>query len=477
MKSIGYKIRTVALTMMMLISAVAWAQPAYEFPVPGSLKGPKYGTDSITTVQNLSVYRENFKQWKTSGYKNDAITFAIDPWRYVFLNAPLASQNVYFDGLKILEYLINKAATPEEKEKYIDTLLMVHDQNICAFGNSPNYGEGFILGKKGIDLVDYRPAEIELAYITLQRAFTLMGNSTDAKTLYYFFKSSVTMVTNGKLDTLAMFEYYDGASSVSDFNIAALKKNIESTPADSAKLNKQLSAFVNAQSNIDVLAEPFLDCENIIRVYSPKFEDKKGDIEFLRKLNALLDKRGCTSDPLYFKAAEAQYSLEPTPASALTLGKSFYKINNYTSAVKYLNEAVAGLTDPEIQADAYLVLADSYKNLNQFTSARSAANKVIELRPGDGRPYIIIGDMYMASSASCGDNPVNQRFGYIAAADKYSKAKSIDPKIADAAQQKYNGAVGGFPKTEDIFFYGYTKGSAATVGGWIGESIIIRSID
>ena len=54
----------------------------------------KYGSNSIQCVQNLSVYREFYKQ------KNYVDAF--QPWSYMFENAPKRTKNIYlhaFDQL------------------------------------------------------------------------------------------------------------------------------------------------------------------------------------------------------------------------------------------------------------------------------------------------------------------------------------------------------------------------------------------
>ena len=42
--------------------------------------GSRYGKDSATCIMNLSLYREFYKQWKNSHYKNNTINDAIGPW-------------------------------------------------------------------------------------------------------------------------------------------------------------------------------------------------------------------------------------------------------------------------------------------------------------------------------------------------------------------------------------------------------------
>lgn len=470
-------------TFILLIAfSGALAQDAIEFPTPCSIDGPKYGEDSATAVKNLSLYRENFKQWKSSGYTNDAIDYAIDGWRYCLLHAPLSSQHIYFDGVKIVEHLIAKAEKAGDsllREKYIDTLFLVYDIQIKAFGCKSQYGEAFILGRKGRDMIQYRKKDPIPAYLTLKRSIDLDPDNAEAGTISIFYKILEFMVKTGKADTTLIFDYYDVLISAANKQIKKYKQLNIDKPEDSVKNNKFLAQYMQAESNVNSLFDPWANCEQIMMIYTPKFDENKDDVAWLAKLVGLMYNKGCTDNELYFAASEARYELEPSPAAALDLGKAFYKAKKYAEAIKYLKIATEGLEDPLEKAEAYLVIATSYKELGQYSNARAAALRCAELDPTNGKPYILIGDMYAATAASCGDNPVSQRAGYWTAADKYAKAKSVsnDEKIIDIATQKYNAAYAGFPTTEDIFFYGFNKGDSYTVSCWYTESTVIRSRD
>lgn len=470
-------------TFVLLITfSGAFAQDAIEFPIPCSLNGPKYGEDSATAVRNLSLYRENFRQWKKSGYKNDAIDYTIDGWRYCFLNAPKSSQYIYFDGVKIVEHLISKAEEANDsllRERYIDTLFMVYDQQVQVFGCNKKYGEAFILGRKGRDMVQYRRQEDDAMYLTLKRSIDLDATNAEAGTISVFYKVLEYMVKRNKADTTLIFDYYDILMTGIDTKIKEYNKLNIDKPADSAKTNARIKQLKTAENNINGLFDPWADCEQIIKIYTPKFDANKEDIEWLAKLVGLMDKKGCTEDPLYFSAAEARYTLDPSAEGAYDLGKSFANVENYSAAIKYLKEASKGLEDPMNKASALYELAKAYKSAGQYSAARTAALQSAELDPTNGRQYILIGDMYMQTASSCGDNPVTQRAGYWAAADKYAKAKSVatDEKVKEQAGSRYSSAFSGFPKNEDMFFYNITAGSSYTVSCWYTETTTARSRD
>ena len=123
----------------------------------------------------------------------------------------------------------------------------------------------------------------------------------------------------------------------------------------------------------------------------------------------------------------------------------------------------------------YKYIAESYRGLNNYPSSRTYALKAASIDPTDGEPYIMIGDLYAASAADCGDNVLTKRVAYWAAVDKYYKAKSVDPTIAEIADKRIASYSVYFPPIEDIFFYGYHEGDSYTVECWINETTKIRA--
>lgn len=476
MKTILNFILVFALTMPLF--NIVNAQDSINFPEPCTIKGPKYGIDSAAGVKNFSLYRENFKQWRDSKYKGEAIKYTIGPWRYCFENAPLASQNLYLDGVRIVGYLMDNAPDSTSKERYIDTLMLLYDRNIEAFGCAKMYGEGYTLGRKGFDLYNYRPQEKEIIYFTLEKSIKIQGNESEAAVLSIFYKVTDEMVRGGMMDTAMIYENYDVAMTVAEFQLGMYRQELKENPADSVKIGRKIEIYEIAENNINSLFDPWANCEQIIAINSAKFETKKSDLSWLLKLTQLMEKKNCTDDPLYFNAAEELYKQSPTPTSALALGKSFLRIKNFSNAAKYLNEAVGGLEDPIQKAEAYLNLADAYRNVNQFANARNAALQSASLNPNDGRSYLLIGDLYYSTASSCGgETPVSKKAGYWAAADKYAKAKSVstDENVINAANAKYNACYGGFPNSEELFFENIAVGSSYTVSCWYTESTIVRS--
>jgi tetratricopeptide (TPR) repeat protein len=443
------------------------------FAIPNSIKGPRYGLgeDSVACVTQLSLYRENYRQWRSSNFQNEAIKYTIDSWRYVLLQCPLASQNTYIDGSKIVEYLYNEAETPELKQSYVDTLMFMYDRRIMTFGN-----EGFVLGRKAAELLAYQPDEYEKAYKILNRSVEKSGPESESAIAFYYFMTTVRMVRESGADSTIVFDNYDIAMSIIERNIKNLKVEIENNPAEADKNERILKGYESALNNIENLFEPFATCENLNAIYTKKFNENPDDIEMIKKLISSFDRKDCTP-PLYYSAVEKLYELEPSPEAALNLGKMYYRLEQHSKAIPFLQDASNGHDDDEIKADAFYILADIYRIQRNYTASRSNALRVTELRPGDGKPWILIGDLYAMSAASCGDNPVTSKAAFWAAVDKYQRARSVDESVASTANSRIATYTASFPTTENLFFYGFNKGDSYKVECWINETTTIRSSD
>jgi tetratricopeptide (TPR) repeat protein len=416
--------------------------------------GGRYGSDSVNCIMNISLYREFFKQWKASDYKSETIHDLIGPWRWVFLNCPKGTQNTYIDGVKIVSWLIDNAKTPELREKYIDTLAMLYDQRIVYFGK-----EGYVLGRKGVDIATYRPTDTELIYKDLKKSVELEGENTAGPVLIYYMKAAVNMAIEGKADSSVIFDTYDVSSQVVD-------QNLKKTPND--------PAWETIRNNIELILEPFATCTDLVKIYRKKFETNPDDLELLKKITKILDDKNCQNDPLFFDATKKLYELEPSPGSAYMIGKMLLNEGQYAEAIEYLKETEK-TEDPKATEKSYLYIAQAYRALNNFPASRTYALKAAAVNPSNGEPYLLIGDMYAESAKDCGDNDLSSRAAFWVAVDKYYKAKQVDPSKTEEADKKIATYSMYFPPAQTIFFYNLKEGDTYRVECWINEDTKIRA--
>lgn len=413
--------------------------------------------DSAECIMNLSLYSEFYKQWKGSGYKNTAVDDAFGPWRNVFFGCPAARLGTYVDGVKMIKHYIRLQKDADVKNAYIDTLMLLYDSRIKYFEK-----DGYVLGRKGVDLYQLRVKDYEEAYGILTRSVELEGDASYPDVLVFLMRSTKKMIDEGKVGEDIIFDNYDLCSKIIEVNVEANKDN-----------ERKLSNWENVRGNIDLIFEPFATCEAIIKIYTPKFQENPEDLKMLSKLTKLLDRKKCTDDPLYFDATVKLYDLEPSPESAYLIGKMLMKNQKWGEAINYLKDGEK-IDDSDTRADCYLYIAECYRNLNSYSSARTYALKSAKERPTDGNPYIMIGDMY-AASKNCGSTDLEKKAVYWVAVDKYYKAKQVDPGVADIANDRIRSYSVYFPPKEDIFFHNLNEGDEYIVECWINEKTRIRA--
>ncbi|MBC8487810.1 MAG: hypothetical protein H8D45_17420 [Bacteroidetes bacterium] len=423
----------------------------------------KYGSDSVTCVMNNSLYYEFFKQWKQSNYKNDAWVDAVDPWRWVFINCPRSTINIYLHGEKILDELIKTETDKGKRDKLIDTLMMLYDKRIKYFDK-----EGFVLGKKGVDLYKLRPSAYEEAYNVLKKSVDLEGKKSQGPTLIYYFRAAEKMVNSEKAEKTILVDIYDQTTEIIDYNIK--KYQAENN-------QKKVTNWENIKGNIELSFEPYATCEDLISIYTIKFNETPNDVDLLKKITKILDKKKCTDSDLFFHATENLHNAQPTAQSAELMGKMYIMKEQYNKAADYLIQSIELYEDDNDKADAHYLLANVYFQLKKYVAARNQCYNAIKLRPNDGKPYILIGDMYVATAKSCGDNALTSKVAYWPAVDKYIKAKNIDPSVADIARSKINTYSQYFPVKETIFFYDFNEGDTYFVECWINENTKVRTSD
>jgi tetratricopeptide (TPR) repeat protein len=411
---------------------------------------PRYGEDSATCVRNWNLYSED--------YRHRNFQKAIEPWRWMFFNCPLATQNIYIHGVNLVEWMYANETDPLKREALLDTLMMVYDQRIQYFGR-----EGFVLGRKVVKLAQHRPNQVQELFDISERSIELEGNATQGDVLLVNFHASARLADAGLLDPTFVVENYDRAIDIIEYSFI-------NNPQDSA-------IFQTAKNNIEVLFEPYASCENLVRIFGPRFDASPEDPELLERITSMLNRAGCHDDELFYLATRNYHRLNPSAQSAFLMARMESNLKNYTKAVEYYQQAISLFENNDERFTPYLLMANiKYQHLRRLPEARVAALRAAEIRPNDGRPYLIIGEMYAGSARQCGDNELTQNVAYWAAVDKFNQARTVDqdPAVRERANQLINTFSQYFPNREIIFFHGLSEGDTYRVECWINETTRVR---
>ena len=456
---------------------------------------PKYGADSANCVTKLSIYREYYKQWEAAKFDKSAVnTEMISAWREVLLTGPRASQYTYTNGEKILDYLIRQ--NPNEKDAYIDTLCMMMDNRAKYFPADPKTGASqvaSIKGRKGLLIYTYNKNRYEEAYNVLKEAVALDPSQLQGAYIDAYFKATIDMVNNGKEEKMTIINVYQELTDVVDGNIKILAENEaqlveakanaeESGDAEAVagfdkqieKNEKSININKGVKNNLDNLFQPYASCEDLIKVFTAKMAETPDDVNLLKRITTILDKKDCTDSKLFLDASRKLYEIEPSPEAAYNIGVKLFKEGKNGEAATYFEQATSSDNNDRVFR-AYRNLAYCYLNTNNYGKCRDAARRANAVDPTSGEPYIIMGLVYAASANSFSDSKFGGKEVYWVAVDKFVKAKQVDPSVAGRANDLIKSYSQHFPSTETIFFNDYAEGQSYTVGGWINETTTIRA--
>ncbi len=437
-------------TILLVILSMLFVVPAIS--QTGMQDGSKYGKgqDSINCIKNLSLYREFFKH---NNYKD-----AINPWRKVFGQCPASSERMYVEGITMYRSFIEAAATDERKDHLIDTMLLIYDRRAEYFG-----GEGNILGRKGIDLLRYRRTTdieaVEEAYGFLKRSIELEKNDSRDAVMVTFISSSITLNKAGRINDNQSIEDYFMVTAIID------------------KLLNTSSRWPKAKDLIDenMLNSGLLTCDALNSYFEPQYQANQNDKVFIQKVITFYTSAGCDRSDVYVAASEKMYALEPGPESAHNLAILFIAKNDYQKAAQYLKEAVVGFNvDNTTRADWFYELALVSSANKNFCDAIAYSREAVANNSNLGKAYIVMADAIIASRENLGED-FEQRAAFWVAADKYTKAKSVDPSVADEANKKLNDYAGQYPNNEEVFFRDLKDGDSYQVKGCISEYTTVRS--
>lgn len=415
----------------------------------------KSGNDPVACEKYQSKYQ--------SLYQQGDFRAAMPWWNLALQTCPRYSKNLYKQGVKMFENEINSEPDARRKDILIDSLLWVYDQRINYFGDDTRAPKGYILGLKGVAIQKYRRTNYPKSYSVLGESISLMGMQSSAAVVLTYMQASQQLFRDGIINAAKALSDYETTMEIIDAN---LQKN----PDDKGfRLTRNQVELYYANSGA-------ASCEALTALYASRFESHREDAPWLRKSIRQLKKNGCTSAPVYTDVAEALLKLEPLAEDARDIGLAFARRNEPGKAADYLQKAISiGQRSDELP-DMYYELASLYFNqMKDYRKARAMAMKALEARPNWGMPYLLIGQIYIAARQELFKDQWNQSTVYWVAADLFIKSKSVDPEVADVANNLINSCIENFPNPDMLASRTLRDGDTYTVGGWINETTRVRS--
>ncbi len=433
------------VNLFLLVFAIASAQRDPH-------NNPDYGVDSVSRIScanDLSTMSEFMKI--------NLPDYALPSWRNVFENCPASSKNIYINGVKIFQYKIENAKDPALQSAYVDTLLLIYDKRIQYFGE-----EGYVLGRKGKDILRYRSQDYAKAYEALKQSFDASGLEVDPGVSVGMFETCVLLYKDGVIPAQELLGNY-----------LAISNNTDKQLENGGRAN--VAEMVNTRINAALGKAGLNDCNDLEAAFRGKIDANSQDPAFLNLVAGLLQKSDCINTDFYGLVNEKLFEIEPKPDLAYTIAWYNIRKEKFALAISYLSKAIEIETDADKKSHYYYqmaILCNTRMNLQE--DAVRYAEKAIDFLPAWGDPYFVIANAYIQSGKDCFEGAFERSAVYWVATDMCLKAKSVDNSVTEKANGYIADYARFYPNNEEAFFRSLQDGSPYNVACWINKQTTVR---
>lgn len=362
-------------------------------------------------------------------------------------NCPQASEATFIRGASAYSNKVAMAATLDEKQAMLDTLMMVYDLRVQYFPDSKNYGTAYVLDRKAREYLTYNPGDRDGIRRYFREAVDAgIGSGYDKLpevALIYF--------TN-------LCDDYKNDHVYPDEVIAEYERLTPLFSGDSPALADGKKMIDNAFG-----ASGAASCENLEKLFRARMEAEPDNLDLLQQAVVLMSRAGCDSD-FFLATAEKYYQVSPSSQTAMMLAQGYQVKKNFDKATQYLREALATETDPAERELLLVRISMVELAAQRISAAAEAARQARALNPQNGYPYYILAQCYAASAANCAG--LAGQAAYWAAYDAMAQAASLlasEPEYQQLAQKSMENYRKGFPTTEECFFNELREGDRYTV--------------
>ena len=433
--------------------------------------------DSLRTVVQHTLYRDYIKNAKGKSPEETAELYreALPFWTYCYKNAPGGTKKHFRDGIKIYKAFLAVETDETKKKAYLDMIYNLYDRGVQCFEE-----ESYTRTRQLVNMFYYLGTGQEEINELAKKIIDVAGNETESVVLLPLMSSSVYLFQQEKINQSELLEVRQQIKSIVDHHLSTQKdEKIKTQYSDAA-------AQVEAQF---ASVKTGFDCSYYRPAIVAKYKADPNNIDVCVAVRQeLIDKYCGENDPLVqeitakikasnqeirtAKAEKDRIITEKLNSPARKAGEA-YKVKNYSEAIRLFELAIAESSDANKQANYHYFIAASYLNTDKNQQARTHARKAAALRENWGKPLIVIGKAYMGGA--CGSNDWGKPLCYMAAIDKFRRAKSIDPSVAGEADDLIRKYDSNYPLIEAAHSRTKKDGERVNTGCWINETVILKT--
>ena len=363
--------------------------------------------NSEDTIKTAKGYITMFQQ---SGANKDYKDMYIN-YQWLKKYAPFAVNGIYTQGPFMFYNLINTEQDPAQKRKYFDEMMELFDlrqKNLEGLNS---------FAKTKSTLGDVLSVKAEYYNWT---APAVLGQSFDLRESYKNFSEAIKMVneqggreiTGSFLQTFFLVSDAIYKAMPNTMREQYLQDYLDSKDA----CEKMLELAKEAQANGDTeraqqllatydaplaaieqtfSASGAADPEQIIAIYTKKFNAYKEDIAKLNSAINLMQQNDCDTAAIYYQYAEAAYTLQPTFTSAIGLAQKAQKDGEHEKMLEYYNKALELCSSDANRGAICLNISNALTKGKQYTGALTYAEKGIAYNADlTGKAYLKMANIY-----------------------------------------------------------------------------------
>jgi len=410
--------------------------------------------DRATAEEKNALYTDlmKTKQWDK----------AIEPLRWLHINAPQLNPSIYIHGAKVYEELAKKAPNAQTKQSYQDSVMSMFDKRLEYI--SPDRDDhADVKDRKAYAAFKFyyrTPAKYAEVFKMYEEAFAANGNKIGDYNLkaYMILTSYYYKYRPGALTDQQVLGVYFELLEIIDVKVAN-GRNVGKLEAQRDKITETLIGTIT------------VDCILIQDKLGERFRQNTEDIKLAKLLVSLALEANCTDQPVFEQAAQLVIEKEPSFGIVKELGDNALKRKDFKGALKWYSQAVGMTDDNRRKGSLYLTMAKlNSSKIGNRIEARKLCYKAVEEDPSALEAYTVIGNMYFSSYDQCKGNKsiVQDRAVFIAAYEMFRRAGNSSAMAQAKAQ---------FPSREEIFTETFKAGDELTVGCWINEKVKLDTRD
>ena len=386
------KIRTLAFACLVTFASTAMAQ--FEGATIDERIAATAGEDSVVVgrghISSFQMGIDN-KNWKDAHIS----------WKWLMQHAPYAISGLYKGHAPFMLYQLIIAEQDQTKKlEYFNDLMYMFDQRAARLDtlNSMEKRDnlkstlGDVLAIKA-DYYNWTAPSTQGSGYTLNQSYKNYseairminekgGREVEGTVLQNFFLTSDAMYKSAPnaLREQYLQDYLDSKDACE--TMLQLAKEAQAAGED-AKAQKLLAKY---EGPLALIEQTFAqsgaaDREQIIAIYTKKFNTYKTDAAKLNSSLNLMAQNGCDNDSIYFVYAKAAYDIQPTFTASIGLAQKAQKDGKATEALSYYDKALELASDDATRGKICIKVAQALISSGGFTKGEEYINKAITFNP------------------------------------------------------------------------------------------------